>query len=204
LTENMFNTDSKSDDLMNDSVWEETIGYFFLGKCHTLRLTDGSIGFSLDTALKISFNSSLGYYVMLIDPNFYLMTSNPRTIPRILLSLKKNSGEKFLYLDVVEHINLNRKDNPCQASSEYSFTNCIKTRCAEKIGCRKKWDKTLKSDLPVCTTREQILRHSKEYETFKDKKQMELVKLFCVFSFLMAWDMFTDMFLKAWDIFQKN
>ena len=111
---------------------------------------------------------------MLMDPKFSLMTSNPRTIPRIMLSLKPQSGQKFVYLDMVEHVKLNTEDNPCKESPDYSFTNCIKKSCTEKIGCQTKFDKSLDSDLPMCT-KKQLIDYTNEIAKYQFLEQMELV-----------------------------
>jgi hypothetical protein len=160
--------------LIIDSDWNEIVAFLPLGKCYIQRLNAGSVGFSHDTSLTIFLNSSLEYYVMLMDPDFFLMTSNPRTIPRIMLSVKPHSEYKFVYLDMVEHVKLNTEDNPCKESPDYSFTNCIKKSCNEKIGCQTKWDKSLDSDLPMCT-KKQLIKYTDEYENYQDLEQMQLV-----------------------------
>jgi hypothetical protein len=66
--------------LINDSAWKEIVEY---GKCYMHRLNAGSVGFSHETSLTIVLNSSLEYYVMLMDPDFFIMTSNPRTFPEL-------------------------------------------------------------------------------------------------------------------------
>ena len=162
--------------ILNDSAWDASIGYIMFGKCYTLQLTAGSIGFSVESSLELEFNSSLDYFVFIGDPNFFVITSNPRTIPRILFSLNKDYGKKLVYIDVIQHIKLNRKDNPCQESLEYSFTKCMKTNTATKIGCRQKWDKSFESDLPFCTTKEQLWKHGEEYWKFLLLEQRELLE----------------------------
>ena len=127
-------------DLSTANLWQERLDYFFVGKCFTLKVSKGSIGFSYLRSLQISFNTSLEYYFMMHDPDFFVSTSNPKTIPRILLSLDENFGWKLIYIDVTQHIKLNRKSHPCEETQGYSLRKCVKKSIATSIGCQTPWD----------------------------------------------------------------
>ena len=164
--------DSEDKDLLDETAWEESLRWFIIGKCYFRKLDDGAIGFSGKKALKLTLNFNLEYYVMLGDPN---PSANPKTTPRVLLSLKSNGGFKAIYIDVVEHIKLNDKDYPCEVSDDYSFTNCIRTKVLKKVGCRTKWENPLGLDLPLCN-KSQIFEFSLEYEKYTELEQTELVE----------------------------
>ena len=86
--------ESEMVDLIKPDAWQESISNSILGKCFTLKAEKGAIGFNQKTALYFHFSSSLEYYLMLHDQDFYLFTSNPKTFPRVLLSLDKRFGQR--------------------------------------------------------------------------------------------------------------
>ena len=141
--------------------------------CYIQKLHVGAIGYT-GNHFRLSINSSLASYVGLFDPEFYVMTINPKVIPRISLTLNKNCGKKLIYIDVVEHQKMNDKKYPCKESNDYSFTNCIKTRTMEKVGCRLKWEKSSGYDLPLCN-KEQFFKYEKEHDKYFIMEQSELV-----------------------------
>ena len=73
--------------LLDTEVWVELVDFLTLGKCFMLSIPTESLGFTMSEALIIDFNNTLDYYAMIVDPSFFLMTSNPRTMPRILLEI---------------------------------------------------------------------------------------------------------------------
>ena len=79
-----------------------------------------------------------------------------------------------MFIDVVEHNKLNDQKIPCKESYDYSFTNCIKSRTMEKVGCHLKWEKLIKSNLPLCT-KEQFFLYVKEHEKYNELEQTNLV-----------------------------
>jgi hypothetical protein len=81
----------------------------------------------------------------------------------------------MVHLDVVEHVKLNTEDNPCEESSDYSFTNCIKKRSTEKLGCQTKWEKPSDFDLPMCT-KDQLHDYGNKHEKYQYQEQAQLVK----------------------------
>ena len=165
--------DSKNMSLGAESFWKVAFVVLPLGRCYMQKLHVGSIGYT-GKSFHLSINSSLASYVTLFDPKFYVMTSNPKAVPRILLTLTKNCGYKLIYIDVVEHLKLNDKKYPCKESNDYSFTNCIKTRTMEKVGCRLKWDKSNGYDFPLCN-KEQFFRYGEELDKYLLMEQSELV-----------------------------
>ena len=119
-------------DISNSSFWTNDISLVTLGKCHTL---NNSV--SLGTAKWIfPLDPYLDYTVVIHDPHFFLMTTNPATIPGVTLGLKASQGIQFMYIEVIQHMNMDRPQQPCAAEEDYSFTTCVKNSVAQKIGCR--------------------------------------------------------------------
>ena len=165
--------DSKNISLRDESLWPVSFVFLLLGRCYMQKLHVGAIGYT-GKFFHLSINSSLASYVALFDPKFYVMTNNLKVVPRIFLTLNKNCGNKTYYIDVVEHIKLNDKKYPCMESYDYSFTECIKTKTMEKVGCRLKWEKSSGYDLPLCN-KEQFFRYGEEHDKYFKMEQSELV-----------------------------
>ena len=103
-------------DISNSSFWTNDISLATLGKCHTL---NNSV--SLGTAKWIFLlDDSHDYTVVIHDPHFFLMTTNPATIPGITLDLKPSQGLQFMYIEVIQHVNMDRPQQPCAAQEDYS------------------------------------------------------------------------------------
>ena len=65
---------------------------------HLLRMAPSVTPSSSNTSIKITLNSTLSYYLMIIDPTFSLPTANPKTIPRTLYELKPDASNILIYL----------------------------------------------------------------------------------------------------------
>ena len=118
--------------ITNSSFWIQDISLIILGKCHTLN-NSVSLG---SGKWWFMFNSSMDMKIFIHDPHFFLMTANPATIPAVNIDLKSHHGVQFMYLDVVQHVNMNRANQPCQEALGYSFTACVRNSVANKVGCR--------------------------------------------------------------------
>ena len=74
-------------DVDNRTVLTQGITTLFSGKYHSFQAyhtednEDGEYSFAID------FKSGLNYSIFLHDPDFYVFTLNPDTIPRILISM---------------------------------------------------------------------------------------------------------------------
>ena len=69
--------------------WADKLDFFPLGRCHSIKPPPGSLGFSQMNPLKISFNSSFEYRVMIHDPDYFVMTRNPQTFPRVMFKMNQ-------------------------------------------------------------------------------------------------------------------
>ena len=107
---------------------------FINGMCHTFNKT-----IPLDSVghWKVDFKRKLDYSVVIHDPNYFMMSSNPATIPSITLHFNSEDQGKILtYIEAIRHINIDRPDQPCTEQSGYSFTACVKNSLSRKVGCR--------------------------------------------------------------------
>ena len=65
-----------------------------------------------------------GASIALYDSNFFYVTENPVTVPKII----KQGTPSFntFYLEVTEITKMNTVSHPCESSLTYSFTKCIR------------------------------------------------------------------------------
>ena len=122
------------DDSINfpNSYWIDEVSVFTFGKCHTLN-NSVSLGASTWNFL---LDNNLNYKIWIHDPQYFLLTANPATIPAAFMDLKANEGFQMIYIEVIEHLNIDRPLRPCKDQNNYSFTTCVKESVSEKIGCR--------------------------------------------------------------------
>ena len=66
----------------------------------SLHFPPGYIQYDYYKTLRISLNPQLRYYVNLYDPKYSLTTSNPKTVPRIMLNIGERSGYFQVYIEV--------------------------------------------------------------------------------------------------------
>ena len=119
-------------DISNSSFWINDISLTYLGKCHTLN-NSVSLGSSY---WNFVLDASLNYFVAIHDPNFFMVTSNPATVPLVTLLLRPNQGTQLIYIELIQHINMDRTDQQCEDGEDYSFTACVKNSVSRKVGCR--------------------------------------------------------------------
>ena len=120
-------------DISSPAFWISEITIPYMGKCHTL---NNSI--PLGGAKWIFYlDPSLTYTTYIHDPHYFLMTANPATIPMInLVDMDLTQGLLFMYVEVVNHVNMDRPNQPCEAAKDYSFTACTRNSVTSKVGCR--------------------------------------------------------------------
>ena len=56
--------------------------------------------FSPLTSQALTLNSSLRYFLAFLDPSLAVVSGNPGTVPRTLLSLSPSAGTVYVYLNV--------------------------------------------------------------------------------------------------------
>ena len=73
-------------------------------------------------------NSSFHPEVWLHDPKYFMISSNPKTFPKISLIDNLDMAQKtvHIYLEVFKITKMNKQENPCEEDENYSLTDCIK------------------------------------------------------------------------------
>ena len=83
--------------------------------------------------------------IVLHDPDYFIINTNPATIPRLDMAGEKDEPfTKLFYLKVTLVQKLNVPTNPCEETIDYNYQKCIGAYIIEvifqKVGCRVKWN----------------------------------------------------------------
>ena len=70
------------------------------GLVHLLDTPHDQLTYSAGTSQLITLNSSVGYYIVITDPTFSVISANPETIPRTLITIPAKGSSFQLYLKV--------------------------------------------------------------------------------------------------------
>ena len=74
------------------------------------------------------FSNGVGTSIFLYDPNFFLINTNPVTIPKFTRQGNDFDNDLYkFYIEVSEITKINMVTHRCMPSMKYSFTNCIKS-----------------------------------------------------------------------------
>ena len=167
--------------LGNSTSWSWDVSYTNDGRCHTFKATLFLEANMDKGALIFGLNQSLGYTIYIHDPHFFLLSSNPITIPEFKVQRNPDQygGRKFYsmnYIRVTKYIKMNRKDAPCMPGSEYNFMKCLKTSVSNKVGCRQEWDVLTDKEIQKCKFADQLLAHEALYHNLAHMEQRDLVE----------------------------
>ena len=162
------------------SLWSEDLAATFLGRYFTLkpprtltRNDSDAIVFRMDTT------SSLTFWILLHDHNYFLLNINPFSQPARMLMVNGNSmnGSGYYHdITLTHHKRLNLDRRPCEEDLGYNFTICVKENLSEKVGCRLPWDKLSRQDRPVCSDPEQFSRFEEVYLALVNTDAEQIVK----------------------------
>ena len=78
----------KLNDVLNSSYWSEAPGSVFLGRCHTFQFPNKVEAHMITDGLIFGLDPNKAYVVLLHDPNYFLLASNPLIFPRIWLDYR--------------------------------------------------------------------------------------------------------------------
>ena len=71
------------------------------GMVHSVTIHPGVIRTSSARTISIKLNPKISYIIVIADPKLqFIISSNPKVIPRTVLKLQENSGTVQLYLQV--------------------------------------------------------------------------------------------------------
>ena len=161
VVEYVKNVDGRN--ITNQSFWTDDLSNFDAGKMHTL---NNSYMIGDDTTwIRIDLNKSLNYTIFIHDPQFFMYTMNPDTIPQIQINL--SGGYVYsVYIRAKYHSKIAKvtETQTCEDDKFYSFTACIKENMSKKVGCRLPWDKWTSRDISECSSVEQLQEFEKQYE----------------------------------------
>jgi hypothetical protein len=97
------------------------------------------------------------YSILIHDPKFFFGFYNP-SFPMVRESaVNPNSTSNYYhYLIVTEMNELDLPEDPCNPDPGYNFQTCLKQSLSRQVGCRTRWDRWSRLNLPLCTNMEQF------------------------------------------------
>ena len=79
--------------MLNSSYWTKTPGNVFMGMCHTFQYPEPLQADMVKDGFGFTLDPELSYTVIVHDPKYYIMGSNPLVFPRMWLTYKvKGTG----------------------------------------------------------------------------------------------------------------
>ena len=115
----------------------------------------------------MSVSKSFKFFILVHDKNFFIMNSNPLGPPASKYEFDGSTMQShYQELVLIEHQRLNLDHQPCEEEKDYSFSACVKESLAEKVGCRRPWDKWNRQTQSFCTTRKQFARYDELFTTY--------------------------------------
>ena len=105
--------DENSKDITDALYWTEDIGLFQAGKTFTLNnsYTVGADGPYMEILLKENYTN----FILIHDPNFFVPTTNPITVPHVLLE-DTDSKSLTVYIKAIYQNMMEKPDQRCEAS----------------------------------------------------------------------------------------
>ena len=158
---------SLRESLMAPDLWRvDFTGVVPYGQSYTLvyPYLRGNDWLSDDINLHVNTSDHLTRRVLIHDPDYFVLSENPFTLPIKMLTLTPWSGRVYYSLAIREHRKLDTPSNPCVEDPEYSFTTCIKESLSRKTGCRLPWDTLIDQRRQECTTLHQYQAFARKYQ----------------------------------------
>ena len=129
--------------------------------------------------VKISLNASLPYRIWLHDPDFFLVTWNPSSVPAVEITLDLDTATTgFQYIGVEELRHLDRDGAPCTDYQEEgaSFSDCVVAKMVEAVGCKVTLNNiilTMVNDIPQSNFSQHQWYNFKGQEKYQNCTAME-------------------------------
>ena len=131
-------------DLSGNQFWTTDFTAALDGRCFTLNYTQSFKADIMKDGFLIDLNPDLAYLVYVHQPDFFLVSYIPLTMPTLLYDYDQTVSGKdmtiFLFLQVYREEKLNRKRNSCNKDKNYNFKKCIRNTLSKEIGCKLPWD----------------------------------------------------------------
>ena len=145
------------------------------GIAQSVEIGDNVITTNWDSTLDwIELNSSISYFVYIMDKRLQFVTANPIIVPRSKLTLKQAAGSVSVYLQAIRHEKLNLPSNPCEPDPDYSMADCIEESIITKAGCQPHRGKVSVEGLPVCNNKSMLSQYDEEFFEMVDLSRKEL------------------------------
>ena len=87
IHESFFNVALKRN-MLNTTYWRKTPGIVFMGMCHTFQYPDLLEADMVKDGFGFSIDSEKSFTVIVHDPKYYILGSNPLVFPRMWLTYK--------------------------------------------------------------------------------------------------------------------
>ena len=91
------------------------------------------------------------YHIVIHDPDFFVLSTTPDTIPRIYVNMD-DSRSHTVTIKAVYTSKMNKPKYPCISDKSYSLTRCVADSVNDKVGCRLEFDSLSSVDIQNCTT----------------------------------------------------
>ena len=88
IVEAYHHVEKMNDVLKNTSNWIMNKGNVFLGQCHTFQYPHNLQADAVSDGILFTLHTSLSYRVLIHDPKYYLLVTQPKIFPRIYFQLK--------------------------------------------------------------------------------------------------------------------
>ena len=130
------------------------------GIIHSLEFKTALIGLRYHTTFRLSLNKSLTYEIVLTDPKFHFMSSNPETFPKAFVIIEGGAKTLKVNLKAIRHEKLNLPASPCDDSPDYNVGDCIERSLMMQAGCQPPWRRVNVESLPMCDNNETLSKYS--------------------------------------------
>ena len=142
--------------ISNDSYWEEEVASTGYGKCYTLNYPAIITTDYREDQLYFFLDKNVDYRIMIHEENYFELFIHQLIAPYVMIEIETlssfNQQNKIILIELIE---LNVPQDPCEEDPEYNFRACIRENFTSQIGCRTKWDRWSNRRWPLCTTIEQ-------------------------------------------------
>ena len=124
-----------------NATWEDIIEAGVHGRCQTIRnLGKLPASENFKAILNTSLDLGAPYKVWLHDPDFYVESINPSSIPRIDITLNLTGGGSgsFQYIKAEKHILMQNDKDRCRdyIKDGTSFSECVSISAMNTTGCK--------------------------------------------------------------------
>jgi hypothetical protein len=142
--------------LKRKDIWTHDFTVSYYGRAYTLNIEQNIGPDDSKYQVFVAVGYDIDYRIIIHDPLYFALNINPAAFPSITMIIRPNETRNFYYrlaLTEVEEVNI--PSDPCNPDRDYNFQACIKESLSRQVGCRTKWDRWSRLDLPLCTTMEQ-------------------------------------------------